>query len=70
MTAGVLFVHINFPAQFRDLAETLIARGATLPSVKSDSTVSVPLGVWRSIVQKLGLSADSAVADTTRIKTP
>ena len=53
-----------------DPSAALIARGATLPSVKSDSTVSVPLGVWRSIVQKLGLSADSAVADTTRIKTP
>jgi glycosyltransferase involved in cell wall biosynthesis len=26
--AGVLFVHNNFPAQFRDLAETLVGRGA------------------------------------------
>lgn len=40
----------------------LITRGATLPSVKPDTTVSVPVGVWRSIVQKLGFAADSAAA--------
>jgi len=27
MSQGVLFVHTNFPAQFRDLAQTLVARG-------------------------------------------
>lgn len=27
MSEGVLFVHNNFPGQFRDLAETLVARG-------------------------------------------
>ncbi len=29
MPSGVLFVHTNFPAQFRDLAQTLLARGVT-----------------------------------------
>jgi ABC-type transporter Mla subunit MlaD len=42
----------------------LIARGATLSKVKPDTTVSVPVGVWRTIVQKLGFSADSAMADS------
>lgn len=47
----------------------LIARGATLPKVQPDTTVSVPVGVWRSIVKSLGL-ADSAVADSAvRAKT-
>ena len=55
-----------------DQSAALIARGATLPSVKPDSTVSVPVGVWRTIVQKLGLAGDSAIADSTkaRVKSP
>jgi ABC-type transporter Mla subunit MlaD len=49
----------------------LIARGATLPKVQPESTVSLPVGVWRSIVQKLGFSkADSAIVDSTRSPTP
>ncbi len=37
----------------------LIPHGATLPTVKPDSTVSLPVEVWRSIVQKLGIQSDS-----------
>ena len=33
MPAGVLFVHNNFPAQFRDLAETLVARGVPCAAI-------------------------------------
>ena len=44
----------------------LIARGATLPKAQVDTTVSVPIGVWRSIVRTLGFKADSTVADTTK----
>jgi hypothetical protein len=41
-----------------------IARGATLTKVQTDTTVSLPVGVWRSMVRMLGFKADSAVADT------
>lgn len=47
----------------------LIARGATLPKAVPDSTVSLPVGVWRSIVKTLGFTADSAAADSAA-KTP
>ena len=43
----------------------LIARGATLPKVEPDTTVSLPIGVWRSIVKTLGF-ADSARVDTAK----
>jgi glycosyltransferase involved in cell wall biosynthesis len=33
MRSGVLFVHNNFPAQFRDLAETLVARGVPCAAI-------------------------------------
>lgn len=36
MPAGVLFVHNNFPAQFRDLAQTLVARGVPCLAVGQD----------------------------------
>jgi ABC-type transporter Mla subunit MlaD len=42
----------------------LIARGATLPKVQPESTVSLPVGVWRSIVRTLGFKPDSATADS------
>jgi ABC-type transporter Mla subunit MlaD len=42
----------------------LIARGATLPKVQKDTTVSLPIGVWRSIVKTLGFAADSVLADS------
>ncbi len=38
----------------------LLRRGATLPKAKADTTVSLPIGVWRSIVKSLGLRGDSA----------
>jgi ABC-type transporter Mla subunit MlaD len=44
----------------------LIARGATLPNVQPESTVSLPVGVWRSMVRTLGFKADSAIADTAK----
>jgi ABC-type transporter Mla subunit MlaD len=46
----------------------LIARGATLPKARPDSTVSLPIGVWRSLVKMLGRKADSAIADTAHRK--
>jgi hypothetical protein len=30
---GVLFVHNNFPGQFRDLAESLVARGVPCAAI-------------------------------------
>ncbi|MBL8554590.1 MAG: glycosyltransferase [Phenylobacterium sp.] len=36
MPAGVLFVHNNFPGQFRDLAQTLVARGVPCMAVGQD----------------------------------
>lgn len=33
MTLQILFVHSNFPAQFRDLASALVARGATCAAI-------------------------------------
>ena len=42
----------------------LIARGATLPKAQPDTTVSLPIGVWRSIVKSLGLTPDSAMKDS------
>jgi hypothetical protein len=46
----------------------LIARGATLTKVQPESTVSMPIGVWRSIVRMLGFKAESTVADTAAAK--
>lgn len=48
----------------------LIVHGATLPKVQPDSTVSLPIGVWRSIVRTLGFAADSAVADSAVVRKP
>ncbi|WP_309606069.1 glycosyltransferase [Phenylobacterium sp.] len=41
MPAGVLFVHNNFPAQFRDLAETLVARGVPCAAIGSETAPGV-----------------------------
>jgi ABC-type transporter Mla subunit MlaD len=46
----------------------LIARGATLTKVQPESTVSMPIGVWRSVVRMLGFKAESTVADTAAAK--
>jgi ABC-type transporter Mla subunit MlaD len=42
----------------------LIARGATLPKAQPDTTVSLPIGVWRSIVKSLGFTPDSLMKDS------
>ncbi len=39
----------------------LIARGATLTKVQPESTVSMPIGVWRSIIRMIGFGQDSTV---------
>jgi glycosyltransferase involved in cell wall biosynthesis len=47
MPAGVLFVHNNFPAQFRDLAETLLARGVPVAAIGAQAAPGVagaPIG--------------------------
>lgn len=41
MGSGVLFIHNNFPAQFRDLAETLVARGVPCAAVGSQTSPGV-----------------------------
>ncbi len=46
----------------------LIARGATLPKVQPESTVALPVGVWRSIVKTLGFTADSLKADSASVR--
>ena len=43
----------------------LIARGATLPNVQPESTVAMPVAVWRSMVKTLGFTPDSALSDTS-----
>jgi ABC-type transporter Mla subunit MlaD len=45
----------------------LIANDATLPAVKPDTTVSIPVGVWRSIVKTLGF-ADTSVVDSAAVR--
>jgi glycosyltransferase involved in cell wall biosynthesis len=40
--AGVLFVHNNFPAQFRDLAETLVARGVPCFAIGNETAPGLP----------------------------
>jgi len=44
----------------------LIAHGATLPKAQPDSTVTLPVEVWRSIVRALGATPDSAAVDSAR----
>jgi ABC-type transporter Mla subunit MlaD len=46
----------------------LVARGATLPKVQPESTVSMPVSVWRSILRMVGSKADSAALDTAAAK--
>jgi len=42
MAAGVLFVHNNFPAQFRDLSRSLTARGVPCFAVGAEPAPGVP----------------------------
>lgn len=46
----------------------LVARGATLPKVQAESTVSMPVSVWRSILRMVSSKADSAALDSTTAK--
>ncbi|MFN2565512.1 MAG: MlaD family protein [Gemmatimonadaceae bacterium] len=46
----------------------LIARGATLPKAQPESTVSLPVGVWRSIIRRMGFKPESTVVDTAVAK--
>jgi ABC-type transporter Mla subunit MlaD len=46
----------------------LITRGATLPKVQPESTVSLPIGMWRALVRRMGFQAESAVTDTAAAK--
>ena len=46
----------------------LIARRATLPKVQPESTISLPVSVWRTIIRMVGSKADSAAADTAAAK--
>ena len=43
MGSGVLFVHNNFPAQFRDLAETLVARGVPCAAIGAHTAPGLPI---------------------------
>jgi glycosyltransferase involved in cell wall biosynthesis len=42
MSAGVLFVHNNFPAQFRDLAAALVARGVPCFAIGGEHAPGLP----------------------------
>ncbi len=42
MPSGVLFVHNNFPAQFRDLAQTLLDRGVRVFAIGGQSAPGIP----------------------------
>jgi glycosyltransferase involved in cell wall biosynthesis len=42
MAAGVLFVHNNFPGQFRDLAETLTSRGVPCFAIGGEHSPGMP----------------------------
>jgi glycosyltransferase involved in cell wall biosynthesis len=47
MPSGVLFVHNNFPAQFRDLAQTLLDRGVRVAAIGAQAApglAGVPIG--------------------------
>ncbi len=42
----------------------LLAHDATLPKVRPESTVSLPVGLWRTMVASLGLFPDTSLHDT------
>src|SRR5437764_1022500 len=47
MGSGVVFVHNNFPAQFRDLAQTLLARGVRVAAIAGQNAPGmdgIPMG--------------------------
>src|SRR5437868_3115335 len=53
MPAGVLFVHNNFPAQFADLARSLMARGVPCAAIGGASAPGLPgLALGRYALQR------------------
>lgn len=42
----------------------LLARGATLPRVEPESTVALPVSMWRALVRMIGFGSDSAALDS------
>jgi ABC-type transporter Mla subunit MlaD len=46
----------------------LVSRGATLAKVEPESTVSLPVSVWRSILRMVSSKADSAALDSASAK--
>jgi ABC-type transporter Mla subunit MlaD len=46
----------------------LIRRGSTLTKVQADSTVSLPLSLWRYIVRMVGSKAESTAVDSAKKK--
>lgn len=48
----------------------LIGRNATLPKVVPESTVALPVEVWRAVVKTLGFKPDSALVDTAPTRKP
>jgi ABC-type transporter Mla subunit MlaD len=51
-----------------DQSAPLISHGATLPKVKPESTVSVPVGLWRSVLRRMGFAAESTAGDSAGAK--
>jgi ABC-type transporter Mla subunit MlaD len=46
----------------------LVARGATLPKAEPESTVSLPVSAWRSLLRMVSSKADSAAVDSAVAK--
>jgi ABC-type transporter Mla subunit MlaD len=46
----------------------LIARGSTLTQVQPESTVSLPVSLWRSLVRRVGFGPESTLADSAASK--
>ena len=46
----------------------LIAHGSTLTKVQPESTVSLPVSLWRSLVRRVGFGPESTAADSAAAK--
>jgi ABC-type transporter Mla subunit MlaD len=46
----------------------LIAHGSTLTKVEPESTVSLPVTLWRSLIRKVGFGPESTTADSAATK--
>ena len=74
MPRGVLFVHNNFPAQFRDLAQTLVARGVPCVAVAQSHAPGLPdVRMARYVLPRgstpgIALEATRAEADLIRAR--